>query len=170
LLWWGSVSLDRTQELSIMPRRFITTSALVLALGCSHQQAAETTTARDEHGAPSAGDDETTPCGDAQVFFAAGESELDAGAREHLDLYAGCLARHEIDTVYIAGMTDPEGTVDENLVLGRNRALAVADYLHASGCEVDFVIRSYGEQGALRSEPLWPLERSAEVTAISTTP
>ena len=149
-----------------MRHSLVASSALVLALGCGHQATTGTTTAQADTSA-TAGDGETTPCGDAQVFFAAGDAELDAGAREHLDTYAGCLARHEIDTVYIAGMTDPDGAADENLVLGRDRALAVADYLHANGVEIDFVIRSYGEQGALGSQPLWPLERSAEVTAVS---
>jgi outer membrane protein OmpA-like peptidoglycan-associated protein len=109
-----------------------------------------------------------TPCGSAQVFFTTGSSELDAAARERLDVYAGCLARREIDVVYIAGMTDPAGTEHDNLVLGRARALAVADYLHGQGVSTDFVVRTLGEAGAVEEEPLWPIERSAEATAVAT--
>jgi outer membrane protein OmpA-like peptidoglycan-associated protein len=147
-----------------MRKSFLALSSIVLALGCAHQGSPATTSTA--HPTVAAG--ETTPCGDAQVFFAAGDTELDVGARERLVAYAGCLSRHEIDTVYVAGMTDPEGSAEENVVLGRRRAFAVAEYLHTSGCQVDFVIRSYGEQGALTSPPLWPLERSAEVTAVAT--
>jgi outer membrane protein OmpA-like peptidoglycan-associated protein len=149
-----------------MRKSFVSLASLLLALGCAHAQEPSPATASTAHPTVAAG--ETAPCGDAQVFFAAGDSELDVGARERLDAYAGCLSRQEIDTVYIAGMTDPEGTAEENLVLGRRRAFAVAEYLHTRGCQVDFVIRSIGEEGALTTPPLWPLERSAEVTAVAT--
>ena len=148
-----------------MRKSVLVFSSIILGLACAHPPPSGTTGATQ---ASSSGDQQATPCGDAQVFFAAGESQLDSGARERLDGYAGCLVRHEIDTVFIAGMTDPEGAADENLRLGRARAFAVAEYLHEHGCQVDFVIRSYGEEGALTSPPLWPLERSAEVTAVGT--
>jgi outer membrane protein OmpA-like peptidoglycan-associated protein len=107
------------------------------------------------------------PCGSAQVFFAPGSSELDDAGRERLDVYAGCIARQEVDVVYVAGMTDPDGTEHDNLVLGRARALAVADYLRGSGVTADFVVRTMGEEGAVGSAPLWPIERSAEATAVA---
>lgn len=143
-------------------------SALVLALACgshteSRPQAQSDTVARSPE---TAGGEQV--CGNAQVFFAPGSSELDATARERLDRYATCLSNHEIDVIYVSGTTDPSGTPEENLTLGRERARAAADYLHTRGCSVDFVIRSFGERDALESPPLWPVERAADVTAVST--
>jgi outer membrane protein OmpA-like peptidoglycan-associated protein len=146
-----------------MPKSVLSLCSIILALGCAHQGTPATATTAH----PVVAEGETMPCGDAQVFFSEGETELDAGARERLDQYAGCLSRHEIDTVYVAGMTDPEGSPEDNIVLGRRRAFALAEYLHTRGCQVDFVIRSYGEEGAGTSAPLWPLERSADVTAVA---
>jgi len=105
-------------------------------------------------------------CGLSQVFFAQGSAELDAAARADLDAYAVCLDRHELDTLYVTGMTDPQGDEDANLALGRARARAVADYLRARGANDHFVIRSWGEDGAMEQPQLWPMERNAVVTAI----
>jgi len=141
----------------------------LLGAACGSSPAPHTATITHDHSmatTPSSGD--AAACGGAQVFFANGSNELDSGAMASLDGYAGCLSRHEVDTITIVGMTDPEGTPTDNLILGRARALVVANYLHAAGCEVDFVIRSFGEVGALESEPLWPLERSVAVTATTT--
>ncbi len=146
-----------------MRKSFLVFSSVVLGLACTHQ--GSPATGGTAHASAEA---ETTPCGNAQVFFAAGDAELDAAARERLDEYAGCLSRHETDVIYVAGMTDPAGTADENLTLGRRRAFAVAEHLHTQGVQVEFVIRSYGEEGALAGAPLWPLERSAAVTAVAT--
>jgi outer membrane protein OmpA-like peptidoglycan-associated protein len=121
--------------------------------------------ARTEDQALAAGGE--APCGTAQVFFQNDSSELDATARTRLDSYTACLSRHETDVIYVAGMTDPSGNEHDNLVLGRARALAVADYLHGNGVTVNFMVRTLGEEGALTSEPLWPVERAADVTAVA---
>lgn len=148
-----------------MRTSFLALSSLVVSLGCSHQSVPATANAAH----PMLAEGETTPCGNAQVYFAAGSSELDGVAEQRLDTYAGCLSRHETDVIYVAGSTDPAGTADDNVTLGRRRAFAVAERLHTQGVQVDFVIRSDGEQGASTTgAPLWPLERSAEVTAVAT--
>ena len=139
-----------------------------LAAACAHPSPGRSTASAER----SVGNQPTTAsppqvvpaCADAQVFFSSGSSSIDADGQERLDRYAGCLMRHETDVVYVAGMTDPGGSAEENLVLGRARARAVADYLHAAGCDTEFVIRSYGGVGALESEQFWPLERTASVT------
>lgn len=149
----------------------IVLAVLALTSACAHEERAESSTPESRSLAttpPASGGEVANACGEAQVFFQPGSSELDADARARLDTYAGCLSRHETDAIYVSGMTDPEGTPEENLVLGRARARATADYLHAAGCNVDFVIRTYGESGALASEPLWPLERSATAAAVAT--
>lgn len=139
--------------------------ALALTTACSHGE-----TAREDHTVartPEQAGGERV-CGNAQVFFASGSAELDQPSRDRLDRYASCLTSHEIDAIYVSGTTDPEGEPEANVALGRERARAVADYLHDSGCHVDFVIRSLGENGAAQSEPLWPVDRAADVTAVST--
>jgi outer membrane protein OmpA-like peptidoglycan-associated protein len=139
---------------------------LGLAQACAHH---ETTTASDTTVArsPEAAGGEQV-CGNAQVFFSPGSANLDEVGQQRLDRYATCLSDHEIDAIYVSGTTDPVGTPEENLALGRERARNVADYLHDRGCHVDFVIRSFGERDALESAPLWPVERSADVTAVAT--
>jgi outer membrane protein OmpA-like peptidoglycan-associated protein len=107
-----------------------------------------------------------TQCGLSQVFFAEGSAELDAEARADLDAYAVCIDRHELETIYVTGMTDPRGDEEANLALGRTRARAVADYLRERGSSGHFVIRSWGEEGAMEQPQLWPMERNAIVTAV----
>jgi outer membrane protein OmpA-like peptidoglycan-associated protein len=149
-----------------MRHSMIALIALALAAGCAHE-AHNTTDGHSVASTPGgAGGDVVTACGNGRVFFASGSSELDGAARARLDTYADCLTRHETDVVYVSGTTDPEGTEEENVTLGRARARAVADHLHAAGCNVDFVIRTYGESDAPAGEPLWPLERSASSTAV----
>jgi outer membrane protein OmpA-like peptidoglycan-associated protein len=145
-----------------MRKSLLVLSAL-LVLACAHE-ASPASSGTTAHATMAEG--ESAPCGDAQVFFAPGVAELDSAARERLDVYAGCLARHETDVIYVAGSTDPEGSEDDNRTLGRRRAFAVAEHLHTHGVQVEFVIRSRGEDGAVAGEPLWP-ERSAAVTAVA---
>jgi outer membrane protein OmpA-like peptidoglycan-associated protein len=140
--------------------------ALGLAQACAHESAASSERTPVARSPEEAGGERV--CGNAQVFFAAGSAELDDVARERLDRYATCLADHEFDVIYVSGTTDPVGSDEENLALGRTRARAVADYLHDQGCHVDFVIRSFGERDALSSPPLWPVERAVDATAVAT--
>lgn len=158
-------------------------ATLVFAAACSHDasrtvttsSASSTSTASSSTGGELALSPSTAPagnvvsaCGEAQVFFTTASSELDGGARARLNTYAGCLSRQEIDTIYVSGMTDPDGDAAANVVLGRARAQSVADYLRGLGCAVEFVIRSYGETEALEAAPLWPIERSASATGVAT--
>lgn len=145
------------------------------ASGCAHRAARSvaSTTPPPLTTAPSALDAERdasmgseTECGLSQVFFSQGSAELDAEARADLDAYAVCIDRHELETVYVTGMTDPQGDEEANLALGHTRARAVADYLRARGSTGHFVIRSWGEEGAMEQPQLWPMERNAVVTAL----
>jgi len=143
--------------------------ALTLAQACAHHEttAAGATSERTVARSPEEAGGEQV-CGNAQGVFESGSANLDQAAHERLDRYATCLSDHEIDAIYVSGTTDPAGTTDANPALGRERARNVADYLHDRGCHVDFVIRSFGERDALDSPPLWPVERSADVTAVAT--
>ncbi|MBN8609067.1 MAG: OmpA family protein [Deltaproteobacteria bacterium] len=144
---------------------FFTVVTALAGIGCSHNDRSTASSSETVATTPSSGDESV--CGESQVFFASGSAELDDAARARLARFATCLTNHEIDTIYVAGMTDPAGDEETNLSLGRTRARAVADYLREQGCTTQFVIRSYGEEGSLQSQPLWPLERSATVTAVA---
>lgn len=135
--------------------------ASMMAGACASSPTAAPAT---EHQAVAAGGE--TPCGSAQVFFATGSDTLDRTAEERLASYAACIERGDTDVVYVAGMTDPEGEERDNLVLGRSRALAVADFLRGHGVTVAFRVRTVGEEGAVETPDLWPIERSAQATAV----
>jgi outer membrane protein OmpA-like peptidoglycan-associated protein len=139
--------------------------ATLLALASACAREPEITPATD-HAALAAGAE--APCGTAQVFFDSGSLELDETSRARLDEYAACIDGHGTDVVYVTGMSDPAGSEDDNLTLGRARALVVAEHLRAHGVEAPFTVRSLGEEGALESPPLWPVERSVEVTGVDT--
>lgn len=106
-------------------------------------------------------------CAAPSVYFDQGSAELDDEDRASLRALAQCLQRREIDTLYVVGRTDPVGTPAFNLELGQQRAAAVATYLQGLGASSGYVVKSRGETGASSDEVLWPLARSATVTAAT---
>lgn len=102
-------------------------------------------------------------CSAPEVYFASGSAELTEDDRTALRALALCLERHEIDTLYVVGRTDPVGTPEENHRLGMRRAEAVAAYLQQQGAAANFVVKSRGESGASDARVLWPVERAAAV-------
>lgn len=104
-------------------------------------------------------------CQPLPVYFAKDSAALDDDAKRHLNRIAGCLKRHELDTMTVAGRTDPSGTESYNESLGFERAKTVAMYLAAQGVPNEsIVVRSYGERGAEDSRIAWPTDRRAEMT------
>lgn len=67
------------------------------------------------------------------IIFETGKYELRSGTTANLDKLAAFLKRYEDRTVEIEGHTDSVGSAESNLVLSRNRADAVSDYLMAQG-------------------------------------
>jgi outer membrane protein OmpA-like peptidoglycan-associated protein len=103
-------------------------------------------------------------CAPLPVYFAKDSAVLDDEAKRHLDRIAGCLKRHELDTMTVAGRTDPSGTESYNEALGFERAKSVAMYLAALGVPNEsIVVRSYGERGAEDSRIAWPTDRRVEM-------
>lgn len=103
-------------------------------------------------------------CAPLPVYFAKDSAALDAEAKRHLDRIAGCLKRHELDTMTVAGRTDPSGTESYNEMLGFERAKTVAMYLAGLGVPNEsIVVRSYGERGAEDSRIAWPTDRRVEM-------
>jgi outer membrane protein OmpA-like peptidoglycan-associated protein len=104
-------------------------------------------------------------CSPMPVYFAKDSAVLDDDAKRHLNRIASCLKRHELDTMTVAGRTDPSGTEEYNESLGFERAKSVAMYLASLGVPNEsIVVRSYGERGAEDSRVAWPAERRAEMS------
>jgi outer membrane protein OmpA-like peptidoglycan-associated protein len=125
------------------------------------------TGAGDEHEAGSARahrGDEAAPCADWQVHFEPGSAELDPAARQKLIGLAECIRSGAIDQIRIVGSTDPRGTEEQNIVLGRDRASAVRAHLISLGCEPDAIrLASIGEADASESPDEWREDRRASV-------
>lgn len=81
---------------------------------------------------PGSPQDFTVNVGD-RVFFDTDSSDLNAAARQTLDLQASWLARYPRYAVLIEGHADERGTREYNFALGARRAQAVRDYLTARG-------------------------------------
>ncbi len=104
-------------------------------------------------------------CAPLPIYFETDSASLDEKARRRLELIAGCLERNEIDSMTVAGRTDPTGSEAYNAQLGLDRALSVAEYLASLGVpDEQIIIRSRGEQGASEDPIVWPTERRAELT------
>jgi outer membrane protein OmpA-like peptidoglycan-associated protein len=65
------------------------------------------------------------------VLFDFDQASLRADAAAALQQVAAVVAAHARAHVFIEGYTDSKGSVEHNLVLSRNRAAAVGDWLHA---------------------------------------
>lgn len=69
------------------------------------------------------------------VFFAAGQAEIAAAARDNLGAVLDVLARHPDRSVNIEGHTDSSGPDDANLALSERRARSVREALIAQGAD-----------------------------------
>ncbi len=67
---------------------------------------------------------------DAPVYFGFDDDELSIQHMTYLDRFAGIVGEYyPTSLITVEGFTDPVGTADYNLALGRRRAQAVKDYL-----------------------------------------
>lgn len=85
---------------------------------------------------------------DTVAYFATGQTQLDAQARQMLDDFAAAInASHANAMVTVEGFTDPAGPAELNLRLGQRRAEAVREYLvrHAGLHPAQVQAVSYGE-------------------------
>lgn len=69
------------------------------------------------------------------IMFETGKYELRSGTTSNLDKLATFLSRYEERTIEIEGHTDSTGSAESNLVLSRQRAESVVDYLVAQGID-----------------------------------
>lgn len=76
------------------------------------------------------------------IDFAAGSTVLPASAHEELDRLAALLKKHPDMRVFLAGYTDSSGDENQNRILSRRRAAAVAEYLAKQGIDRGRIIAS----------------------------
>ncbi|MDZ7782444.1 MAG: OmpA family protein [Halioglobus sp.] len=88
------------------------------------------------------------------VGFPPDSAELDREARFVLDETIRILRRHKQSTASITGYSDGLGDDAYNTVLSRERALAVEDYLLASGVDGERLRVQGGEPVSGESEPV----------------
>lgn len=88
--------------------------------------------------------------GDA--YFASGQAQLAAAARENLGSILEILARHPDKQVSVEGHTDSSGSDDVNLALSQQRSESVREALVAQGADPDRIVATgYGESQPIAS-------------------
>jgi peptidoglycan-associated lipoprotein len=82
-----------------------------------------------------------------RIFFAVDQSDLTAEAKSTLDRQAAWMKKYNGVRVVVEGHCDERGTREYNLALGERRAMAVKNYLVASGVDADRIDSiSYGKE------------------------
>ena len=69
----------------------------------------------------------------ARVLFGVGKKNIDAAARQAINLAAASLMANASAKVSVSGFADKTGNADKNLELAKERAFAVRDALKAAG-------------------------------------
>lgn len=84
---------------------------------------------------------------DVPVHFSFDEAVVPAPGREVLARFSGVASKYYPDArITVEGFTDPAGSVDYNLRLGKRRAEAVKGYLVGQGLSAESIgVVSYGE-------------------------
>ena len=68
-----------------------------------------------------------------KIYFATGKNDIDAAGKEAIATAAKAMATNAAATIDISGFADSTGNQDQNMALGKQRALAVRDALKAAG-------------------------------------
>ena len=68
-----------------------------------------------------------------KIYFTTGKNDIDAAGKEAIAAAAKALAANAAATIDISGFADSTGNQDQNMELGKQRALAVRDALKAAG-------------------------------------
>ncbi len=68
-----------------------------------------------------------------KIYFSSGKNDIDAAGKEAIATAAKALASNAAATIDISGFADSTGNADQNMELGKQRALAVRDALKAAG-------------------------------------
>ncbi|WP_158267067.1 OmpA family protein [Chitinophaga niastensis] len=72
----------------------------------------------------------------AQIYFKVNSADLSASSRQKLNELVIILNEHNSGKLFIEGHTDSTGSSPQNLLLSRQRAAAVLQYLHQQGIAV----------------------------------
>ncbi len=68
-----------------------------------------------------------------KIYFAIGKNEVDAAGKDAITAAARAMTANAAATIEISGFADSTGNQDQNMELGKQRAIAVRDALKAAG-------------------------------------
>ena len=73
----------------------------------------------------------------SKIYFATGKADIDAAGKEAIVVASKAMAANSAAKIDISGFADSTGNQDQNVALGKQRALAVRDALKAAGVAED---------------------------------
>lgn len=105
-------------------------------------------------------------CAGPAPFFAFDSSKPDTESQPTMQNLVDCMRSGALKgkSIELIGRTDPRGTDDYNIKLGRERAERVKKYLVANGIDAERVVTdSIGERDAHESPKEWPGDRRVQI-------
>ena len=145
------------------------TAACLAVVGCAHNKDERKATNTARGSAVRLDPAIRSACGDNEVnaYFAYDSAELTSAAGTRLDSLAACLMSGSLKEkiLTITGYTDPTGSKESNLDLGKERANSVATYLEGKGVpRTRMNVASKGEAGASPYPENWAWDRVVDVS------
>jgi peptidoglycan-associated lipoprotein len=109
-------------------------------------------------------------CGGPDPYFAFDSSKPDNQAQPTMQNLVDCMRSGALvgKSIVLIGHTDPRGTADYNIKLGRERAERVKKYMIANGVDPQRVLTdSVGKADAKEAPKDWPADRRVEIELIT---
>jgi outer membrane protein OmpA-like peptidoglycan-associated protein len=112
-------------------------------------------------------------CGGPDPFFAFDSSKPDTTAQPTMQNLVDCMRSGALTGkgITLIGHTDPRGSADYNLKLGRERAERVKRYMVANGIDTQRILTdSVGKSEAKEAPKDWPADRRVEIELMTPAP
>jgi outer membrane protein OmpA-like peptidoglycan-associated protein len=106
-------------------------------------------------------------CSGPSPFFSFDSSKPDTQSQPTMQNLVDCMRTGPLvgKTIMLIGRTDPRGSEDYNLKLGRERAERVKKYLVANGADPQRIVTdSIGKHDAHADPAEWPADRRVQIT------
>ena len=109
-------------------------------------------------------------CGGPDPFFAFDSSKTDTTAQPTMQNLVDCMRSGALmgKGITLIGHTDPRGSADYNIKLGRERAERVKRYMVANGIDPQRILTdSVGKSEAKEAPKDWPADRRVEIELMT---